>query len=182
MQGRLLAVRSRSTAPRRGVTLIELLFAASIMAITLLGVAGMFPAALRAVTEGGHQTKAMALAQMMIEAIRSEPFDLLIDRYAAFDTRQELPGYTCPIASQSTDASYAKMRLKCELSWTPVQESGQGLPDGYAVVAVRCLDPDGNVNGALPCPTELREVRVTVSWGQAGGKAITLLSHVARTE
>ncbi|HTU00394.1 MAG TPA: hypothetical protein VMG58_01210 [Candidatus Sulfotelmatobacter sp.] len=175
-------MRRCASARGAGVTLIELLFAASITAVTLLGVAGMFPTAFRSVVEGGKQTKATALAQLMIEAIRSEPFNLLVDRYDAFDTRQGLPGYTCPVSGASTDPNYTKMRLKCEMTWTAAQESGQGLPDGYAIVVVACLNADGSVNVGRPCATDLREVRITVFWERQGAKTASLLTHVARAE
>ena len=41
-----------------GLTLIEVLFALSVLAFALLGVAGMFPSAMRSVSVGGQMTKA----------------------------------------------------------------------------------------------------------------------------
>ncbi|MBI2458906.1 MAG: hypothetical protein HYV46_22590, partial [candidate division NC10 bacterium] len=67
-------MRTRDRRGLAGLTLIEFLFAISITAITGLGVAGMFPAALRSVVTGGQTTKATVLAQEMADMIRADTF------------------------------------------------------------------------------------------------------------
>jgi prepilin-type N-terminal cleavage/methylation domain-containing protein len=59
----------------RGVTLIELLVAISLLAIALTGLASSYPLAMQAVTGGGFQTTATLLAQQCIELAKSMPYD-----------------------------------------------------------------------------------------------------------
>jgi hypothetical protein len=83
--------------------MIEFLFAVTITAFVGLGVASMFPAALRSVMRGGNLSKATALAREMAEMIQTEPFDTLLTTpsagnswtgYNNFDTRNLT--VTCP--------------------------------------------------------------------------------------
>jgi prepilin-type N-terminal cleavage/methylation domain-containing protein len=72
---------------RPGLTLIEILFALSVLAVALLGVAGMFPSALRSVYAGGQTTKATTLAREMADMIRGDVFGDLVSRYDGFSTQ-----------------------------------------------------------------------------------------------
>ena len=54
----VFVVRRRRTG-KAGLTMVELLFAVSILAFVTLGVAGMFPAAYSSVLRGGQVTKAV---------------------------------------------------------------------------------------------------------------------------
>src|SRR5262249_57758561 len=66
-----------SVRDTRGVTLIELLVTAMLLAIALTGLAASFPLAMQAVTGGGYQTAATLLSQQCIELAKSTPSDRL---------------------------------------------------------------------------------------------------------
>jgi hypothetical protein len=164
----------------RGLTLVEFLFAVSVSAVVLLGVAGMFPAGFKSVTAGGHVTKATAIAGLATEAIRLERFDDLLSRYNSFDTRNAVTGYACPVPVPATPAQhqdYLKMRLKCEV--TP-DGATRGLPEGSVRIGVTCLNANGSANASMPCPTDLRRITVTVTWGRNPERSIQLTSHASR--
>lgn len=69
-----------------GLTLVEVLIAASVLGVAILGMAGAFPTALRQVSYGGQITKATALAHQMMEDIRSDPA-YYVPRYAGKNGR-----------------------------------------------------------------------------------------------
>jgi Tfp pilus assembly protein PilE len=173
-------VTARDAGRARGLTLVEFLIAAAISAVVLLGVAGMFPAAFKSVSAGGHASKATAIAALAVEAIRLERFDDLLTRYHNFDTRDAIAGYACPVpapATQGQHETYVKMRLKCEVAPDGVT---RGLPEGYLRIGVACLNANGSVNVAAPCPTDLRRITVTVVWERNPQRSIQLTSHAAR--
>ncbi len=165
------------SAAKRGLTLLEFLFAISILAIAILGVAGMFPAAFRSVVQGGNLTKATVLARSMVETLRAEPFATL-DAYNAFDTRDPLSGYRCPVTVASTHPSFNRMSMKCDVSGDGALETGQGLPHGYAMVMVACVDASG-LTGAC-ASTDLRQVTVTVFWEPQAARSVQLVTYRAR--
>jgi prepilin-type N-terminal cleavage/methylation domain-containing protein len=166
----------RSLAPR-GLTLIELLFAMSVMAFALLGVAGMFPSALRSVVVGGQTTKATALAQEMADMIRNDPFDTLASRYRSFDTSRL--SVTCPVVPTGNyDADFNKKKWKCDIQASAAQDTGAGLPNAYGLTSVVCVNANGTV--IFLCTSDLRRVTVTVRWGRQGEQSVTLTTYVAR--
>lgn len=168
----------RRTKNPRGLTLVEFLIATSIVAVAMLGVAAMFPAALRSVISGGDMTKASVLAQAMTDIIRSEPFDILRARYDGLDTRTL--GASCPLdetAAPPPYDDYTKMKWTCDLLRTGDQESGRGLPGAYGRVAVLCVDAGG---ATASCASRLRRVTVTVTWGGSDVRSVSMVTHVAR--
>lgn len=70
----------------RGLTLVELLIAMTMLSVAMLGIVGMFPVAHQQLRVGSDVTKATALAQQMVEMLRGEPFQV-VTRYDATDTR-----------------------------------------------------------------------------------------------
>ncbi|MEI8188857.1 MAG: hypothetical protein WCI75_03955 [candidate division NC10 bacterium] len=172
--------------------MIEFLFAVSITAFVGLGVASMFPAALRTVMSGGNLSKATALAREMTEMIRTEPFDTLLTTpnagnswtgYNNFNTSNLT--VTCPPSAPvsgtgSYDTAYLKKKWKCDIVPDGTLATGKGLPVGYGTVTVVCLNPGGTVNTTNPCPTDIRRVTVTITWDRGGARAITLTTNVSR--
>jgi hypothetical protein len=168
---------TRSGGPR-GLTIVEFLVATSIVAFAILGVASMFPAALRTVMRGGETTKAVMLVQAMADVIRSEPFDVLVARYNNLDT-QTLT-VSCPLDETSVPPpydDYTKKKWACDLQATGAQDSGRGLPAASGRVRVECVDAGGS---AVTCPGGLRRVTVSVLWGESPRQSVSVMSHVAR--
>jgi Tfp pilus assembly protein PilV len=162
---------------RAGITLVEFLFAVSVLAVAALGIAGMFPAAFRSVVHGGNVTKAAVLAGSVVETLRTERFDNLV-AYNGFDTRNPITGYQCPVTVTSTDPRFNTMSMKCDISADAALETGKGLPDGYAIVGVACLNASGT---AGPCAsTDLRRLTVTVFWEPMGARSVQVVSYVVR--
>jgi Tfp pilus assembly protein PilV len=163
------------------------LFAMSVMAIGLLGVASMFPAGLRTVITGGHTSKATTLVREMVEMLQADTFANLDAYYSGFDTRPlttglrgDAPTFTCPVNPALPD--YNKKKWACDMLGAGAAVSGQGLPGAYGTVRVDCVNPDGSINTSVPCPTELRLVTVTVTWTSQGSRSVSLVTYVAKTE
>jgi Tfp pilus assembly protein PilV len=182
VQRKLLVVR-RGHRAARGLTLVEFLFAISVTAVVMLGVAAMFPSALRTVVVGGHQTKASALAMEMAEAIRNDYFPFLITRYNGFDT-STLTVNCATLVPPSTayDTDYSKKKWRCDLVSTSDQSTGRGLPYGRGVVAVTCRNANDSPNTSSPCSTELQRVVVTVYWDRNGERSVSYTTYVARRD
>jgi type II secretory pathway pseudopilin PulG len=179
------------------LTLVEVLFALSVLAFALLGVAGMFPSAMRSVQSGGETTKATVLAREMVDMIRNAPFDLLNKPfaspdwgYAGFYTQNPLADLTCPPRSDDPDPDRKKQfnhrKWMCDILASGTRDTGQGLPGGRGTVTVACVD----FNATSPfqeksdsgCAKDTRKVTVTVTWGIQGSRSVSLVTYVARTE
>jgi Tfp pilus assembly protein PilV len=157
---------------------VEFLIATSIVSFAMLGVASMFPAAMRSVIAGGEMTKATMLAQEMTDIIRSEPFEVLAARYNNVNTGAL--SVSCPLDEAGTPPPYPDYTLKrwaCDLQMSGARDSGRGLPGAYGQVSVACVDASG---AAVACPSSLQRVTVTVFWGEMVSRSVSLISHVAR--
>lgn len=177
MRGSMSTVRP--TDKPLGLTLVEFLIATAIAAFAMLGVASMFPAALRTVISGGELTKATVLAQEMTDIIRSEPFGILQTRYDNVDTRTV--SVSCPLDETAPPPpydDYTKKKWTCDLLRTGTQDSGRGLPGAYGRVTVQCVDASG---AAAACTSSLRRVTVTVHWGESGSKSVSMVTNVVRS-
>ncbi|MFQ5847191.1 MAG: prepilin-type N-terminal cleavage/methylation domain-containing protein [Candidatus Methylomirabilales bacterium] len=73
-----------------GFSLVEVLIAASILAVALLALASMFPTGYLNVDQGGEQTTAVTLAQERIEWLRNQSY---ISLAAGTSTETAIPGY-----------------------------------------------------------------------------------------
>jgi len=190
-------VRTRGRSGPAGLTLIEFLFATSVIAFVGLGVAGMFPTAFRSVLMGGQITKATTLARSMAEMVQTEPFETLTwtpsagTHFAgvhAFDTRSasQVPSDSgCPPSIGTTydgRNSYNKRKWRCDLEGEGAQTTGKGLSGGYGIVSVACVNPDGTVNGATPCPTDLRRIAIEVHWDRQVSRVVNVVTHVLRPQ
>ncbi len=174
----MFPLSSRRRRGGAGLTLLEFLFAVSIITFALLGVAGMFPSALRSVVGGGQMTKATVLAEAMIDMMRNDPFDILVSRYDRFDSRDLAA--TCPVVPSGEAAASTKQKWTCDILATGAQDSGRGLPDGYGTVGVICANADGTIGSCSS--TALRRLTVTVTWGRGGSFSSSLVTYVARGE
>ena len=172
---------------RPGLTLVEVMFAVSVLAFALLGVAGMFPSAMRSVQSGGETTKATILARGIIDMIRADAFDSLVSRYNNFDTSKLT--ITCPVTPptpSSPDSDYNKKKWKCDIAASGTRDTGQGLPAGRGTVTVACVDFDTTTpfkeKSDSGCTKDTRKVTVTVTWGDKGSRSVSLVTYVTRTE
>ena len=170
-----------------GLTLIEVLFAVSILAFALLGVAGMFPSAMRSVHSGGQMTKATVLARGMIDMIRADTFDSLVSRYDGFDTSTLT--VTCPVTPPtpfSPDPDYNKRKSTCNIAASGTLDTGQGLPGGRGTIAVTCVDFDTTSpfkeKSDSGCTKDTRKVTVTVTWTAQASRSASLVTYVTRTQ
>ena len=174
-----------------GLTLIEFLFAISVIAIAALGVASMFPAAYKTVVEGGQVTKATMLAREMMSMVRSYPFELLTQSsYLSpnFDTRTHwtVANAQCPpdpatfsIGERTT--RFSNVKWSCDLVGTGGATTGQGLPNAFGTVALACVDANWNETSPL-CVSSVGIVRVTVEvhWGINGSQLVRLVGYISR--
>lgn len=157
---------------------MEFLIATAIVSFAMLGVASMFPVAMRSVIAGGETTKASMLAQAMTDIIRSEPFEVIRARYNNRDTGSL--AVSCPLDEATTPPPYPDYTLKrwaCDLQMVGARDSGRGLPGAHGSVRVECVDGTG---APTACPADLQRVTVTVAWGDAISRSVSLISHVAR--
>jgi type IV pilus modification protein PilV len=188
-----LSLRKIAGPNRPGLTLVEVLFAVSVLAFALLGVAGMFPSAMRSVQSGGETTKATMLAREMIDMIRADSYaNVGSGGYTSFDTSTLT--VTCPatqtVPPATPDPNYNKKKWTCDIAATGTRGTGQGLPGGHGTVSVTCV----NFNTAIPftettitCPPPsalptTTKVTVTVTWGAQGSRSVSLVTYVFWTQ
>jgi type IV pilus modification protein PilV len=170
-----------------GLTLVEVLFAVSVLAFALLGVAGMFPSAMRSVQTGGETTKATMMAREMIEMIRADAFGSLVSRYNGVDTSTLT--VTCPVTPpnpSSPDPDYNKKKWVCDIAASGTRDTGLGLAGGRGTVTVSCVDfsttaPFSEISDS-GCTKNTRKVTVTITWGTPGSRSVSLVTYVTRTE
>lgn len=167
-------MRTRDRRGLAGFTLIEFLFAVSITAITGLGVAGMFPAALRSVVTGGQTTKATVLAQAMADMIRADTFSNVY----SYNGTDVTSSFTC---TGTSTLCVNRMKWKNDLLAADAQTTGLGLPNARGTVSVVCVNPDGT-NKTCSSSDDLRRVTVTVTWDREGSRSVSLVTYVARNE
>jgi Tfp pilus assembly protein PilV len=172
-----------------GLTLVEFLFAISVIAVAALGVASMFPAAYKTVLEGGQVTKATMLAREMMSMIHSYPYDMVTQSsylWPNFDTRTHwtVANTQCPpdpsaFSLSERNTSYFNVKWRCDLVGTPGSTTGQGLSGAYGTVALACVD--GNWNESSPwCVSDVVRVTVEVHWGASGSQMVRLVGYVSR--
>lgn len=134
--------RARGAA---GLTMVELLIAASIVAVSLLAIAAIFPVALSNIDTGAEQTVAATVGQAFTEMVRNTRWATLL-AYNGFDSNDP---NTCP----RPPAHPVQANADC-LRWidqitgnTAVNPPIEGLPNGRATVTVATtpgLNPDNS--------------------------------------
>jgi prepilin-type N-terminal cleavage/methylation domain-containing protein len=132
-----------------GFTLVELLIAMTILSVALLGIAGMFPASSEHLRLGSDVTKATALAQQMVEALRDQPF-AAVSRYDAADTRAAA-AFPPDDPADMPPFRGASLLTRWQQAIAAAPELG-GLRQGWGRIAVAPLDRN------------LLSVTVTVGW------------------
>lgn len=118
----------------RGFSLIEVLFAASIVAIGLLAVMSMFPTGYGDVVTSGGQSKATAYAEQKLEELKNQPFTPSGSGNDSFES-----------------AEYAR-------TWTITQVPGTPAPNRLARIVVR-VNWSGRGPGTRPQTVTLETMR-----------------------
>ncbi len=192
------AGRARRRDPQEGpgaagLTLAEVLIAASVLGVAILGMAGAFPTGLRQVGYGGHITKATNLAHQMLEDIRSDPSYYVLryngtdGRGVATDAPANFPDdwpWSCT-AGWSWGGQFCGhtklIRGRQDVTGDP--GDGRRLAQARGTVAV--VDHENRVPGGgaqVSGATTMLRITVTVSWTeQTGGQQVTLTATVPCT-
>ncbi len=145
---------------KQGFTVTEVLVAASILVMALLGIASMMPTADMSLHQSGQISKAISLAQEMIEMIRNDPFHTLTN-YAGVDTRTSS---TIPVDDTSGSPPFlgGSNVNKWANDIALYLATGAGITGGYGTIAVSAVATDASGNDVL------RKVTVTVCWTDSG--------------
>ncbi|MGH7409825.1 MAG: type IV pilus modification PilV family protein [Candidatus Methylomirabilis sp.] len=110
----------RRVNDHRGLTLIEVLIAAAILAVGLLALVSTFPIGYVDVTVSGGQSRATSYAQAMMEQLKNQPFPAAFPGNGA-DVPDITPGVD--------DVAYTR-------TWNITQEPGTNPPNRLARVSV----------------------------------------------
>lgn len=157
--------QTQPRAARPGFTILEVLIASSIMVVALLGIAAVLPTADMSLHMSGQISKAISLAQEMIEMIKNDPFTGL-PSYNNVDTRTPA---TYPVDDPLTPtpgnpgnfmggSNVAKWAGDINLFLV----TGGGITGGYGTIGVTTVATDGTGNPVL------QRVTVTVNWTDSG--------------
>lgn len=146
----------------KGLSLVEILIGAAILAVALLAIASMFPISLEDTEESGKQTRGFALAEGMMERIRATGTFADVLRYNGRSTTE---------ASYTTGSAVVDATLN---SWkqATTQVPGSGIPQGAGTISV-------TTSGATPA--RLATVTVTVTWPNRRGLTAVLVTQISET-
>lgn len=150
-----------------GFTILELLVASVIMIVALLGIAAVLPTADMTIHQSGQTTKAISLAQEMIEAIRNDPTNDP-ELYDGVNTTNSatFPPDVAPTFLGTTILNKWRDDIGMVLA------TGSGITNGHGTIAVVTVTT--NTAGA----TILRKVTVTVNWTERGRNNSIILSSL----
>jgi type II secretory pathway pseudopilin PulG len=160
-------VSRRTMPPRRGAgfTVAEVLTAASILIVALLGIAAVMPTADMTLHQAGQASKAISLAQEMIEMLKNDPFSQLT-LYGGVDTRSPATypvDYPVPpIPGDAGNFMGGSNVTKWAGDISLYLTTGAGLTNGYGTITVSDVATDGSGNSIL------RKVSVVVGWTDGG--------------
>ena len=147
MQRGGLTGEARRAYGAAGITMVELLVAASVVLVTIIAIATVFPVAMSGIDLGGDETVAAALAQSFGDLIRNESF-ATITSYNGFNSNNAA---TCPATPASANANCMAYRA---------QVQGLLRNGGASVVVTSTVNTATNQS--------LATVVVTVSWRPRG--------------
>ena len=149
----------------RGFTLIEVMVAAGILLVALLGLASALPTATVSLQHSGQISKAVSLAQEMIEMVKNDPFSQL-NLYDNVDTRTTATypvDYPSPlIPGDAGNFMGGTNVVKWASDIALYLPTGSGITNGYGTILVTTVatDPGGN--------PILRKISVTIHWTHNG--------------
>jgi type II secretory pathway pseudopilin PulG len=157
--------RSQRPGPAPGFTMIEVLVAATVLIVALLGIAAVMPTADTNLHLSGQISKAAALAQEMIEMTKNDPFSQL-SLYDGVDTRDPttypLDTPNPPIPGDAGNFMGGSNVAKWATDITLYLATGAGISGGYGTIGVTTVAADGSGNPIL------RKVSVIVNWIDGG--------------
>ncbi len=150
---------------RMGFTVVEVLVASTILVLALLGIASMLPTADLTLHQSGQTSKAVSLCQEMIEMIKNDPFNTLLN-YNGVDTRNP-SGFPLddpvPIVPGTPGNFMGNSNLtKWASDIALYLAGGAGITGGYGTINVSSVAQDASGNDVL------RKVTVTVYWTDSG--------------
>ena len=156
---------TRGTRRAGGFSLVEVLTASSILIVALLGIAAVMPTADMSLHQAGQTSKAVSLAQEMIETLKNDPFSQLT-LYGGVDTRN-LATYPVdypipPIPGDAGNFMGGSNVTKWAGDISLYLTTGAGIASGYGTITVSDVATDGSGNAIL------RKVSVVVGWTDGG--------------
>ena len=150
---------------RAGFTLAEVLVAATILVVALLGIAAVLPTADMTLHQAGQISKAVALTQEMIEMVKNDPFSQL-DLYNGVDTRTTgtypVDDPNPPIPGDAGNFMGGSNVTKWANDIALYLVTGAGITGGYGTITVSTVATDGTGTAIL------RKISVVVNWTDAG--------------
>lgn len=166
-------VNSFAARQHDGFTMMEVLIAATIMVVALLGIASVLPSAQMNLHQSGQVSKAISLAQQMIETLKNDPFTAL-PSYQGVDTRNTgtypADDPDPPIPGNPGNFMGGSNVVKWATDINVYLATGAGVTNGYGTIAVSDVATDAGGNAIL------RKIAVTLSWTDRGQ------SHSVRLE
>jgi len=159
-----------------GFTFIEVMIAASIMVVALLAIAAVLPTADMSLHMSGQISKAVSLAQEMIEMIKNDPFTDL-PAYNNVDTRNAATYPTDypipPVPGTAGNYMGGSNVTKWASDINLYLVTGTGITGGYGTIAVSTVASDTGGNPIL------RKITVTVNWLDGGRPYLVRLATLA---
>lgn len=156
--------------PQAGFTLIEVLVAVLVLAVGLLGLAGLQTMGLRATTGSYVRTQAIAVAQELAERMRLNKIDPTTSAAYPYD---ELVDATCDgltLPANPTAANIAQTDVD-QMVCFAISNFNLSTADNGATatlnergINIHCPPPP---NQALPCDAKTTRV-ITVNWQEVG--------------
>jgi Tfp pilus assembly protein PilV len=151
-----------------GFTIVELLLASTILVVALLGIASVLPTADMTTHQSGQTTKAISLAQEMVEAIKNDPYNDL-NLYSGVNTNDIT---TFPADNPPTFLGNTRL-TKWKNDINLILLTGAGITNGFGTITVSTVTSNP---GGAPI---LRKVTVTVNWTERSQSRTVTLATLA---